>query len=210
MTGTTGRYLALEGIEGAGKSSVAGTVAQRLEAHGVEVLRVREPGGTPTGERIRSLLLEPGGEVSPWTEAMLFAASRSQLAASVVAPALAAGTWVVSDRSVYSSLAYQGGGRRLGIDAVRTVNESGLGSVWPELVVLLRLDPEEGLRRQAVSDRIGGETVAFQRRVSEAFDTLAAAEPLRIVPVDATRPLRSVADEVWRVVEERWQTSSIR
>lgn len=206
--GPIGRYLALEGIEGAGKSTVAGLIAERMAEAGADVLRVREPGGTPTGERIRSVLLDPGGEVAPWTEALLFAAARAQLAASVVGPAVASGRWVVSDRSVYSSLAYQGGGRELGLDVVREVNAAGLCGVWPDAVVLLRLDAAEGLRRQSVPDRIGGAGIALQRRVSQAFDTLAAMEPDRITVVDAARPLATVVDDVWRVVEERWLASS--
>jgi dTMP kinase len=203
-----GRYLALEGIEGAGKSTVATLIAERLSAGGIDVLRVREPGDTPTGERIRSILLEPGGEVAPWTEAMLFAAARAQLAAAVVGPALRAGRWVVSDRSVYSSLAYQGGGRELGVADVRAVNAAGLGGVWPHFVVLLRVPVAEGLRRQSDPDRIGGAGFELQARVSEAFDTLAAEEPDRVTVVDAARPLAAVVDDVWSFVEERWLTSS--
>jgi dTMP kinase len=106
---------------------------------------------------------------------------------------------VISDRSVYSSLAYQGGGRRLGIDAVRSVNEPGLVDVWPQLVVLLRVDPATGLRRQRIADRIGREGVEFQQRVADAFDHLAAAEPGRFVVVDADRPF---GDVVAVVLEE--------
>ena len=137
-------YVAFEGIEGAGKSTVAEHVGERLEADGRTVVRVREPGGTAVGERIRSILL--GHDLAPesWTEALLFAASRAQLAAEVVAPALANGAWVLSDRSVYSSLAYQGAGRKLGIDEVRSANEPGLMGVWPSLVILLSVDPSEG------------------------------------------------------------------
>jgi len=204
----TGRYIALEGVEGAGKSTVAGALRRRLAQRGFDVVAVREPGGTATGERIRSLVLDHGGEVGGWTEALLFAAARAQLAAEVVAPALAAGSWVVGDRSVYSSLAYQGVGRRLGLDGVRTVNELGLSGVWPELVILLRLDPVLGLRREAVRDRIGSEGIALQARVSQAFDTLAAAEPERFVVVDASQRLAAVKAEVCEIVEARWMTSS--
>ena len=122
----TRRYVAFEGVDGAGKTTVTARVVERLTARGFEVVPVREPGGTPTGEAIRRVLLELGGVVGEWAEALLFAAARSQLAAGVVGPALAAGRAVVSDRSVYSSLAYQGGARGLGIAAVRRVNEAGL------------------------------------------------------------------------------------
>ena len=116
-------YVAFEGIEGAGKSTVAQRVGERLEADGRTVVRVREPGGTAVGERIRAILLGHDLAPDPWTEALLFAAARAQLAAEVIGPALAEGAWVLSDRSVYSSLAYQGAGRGLGVDAVRSVNE---------------------------------------------------------------------------------------
>ena len=204
----SGHYIALEGIEGTGKSTIAVRLAAHLETRGIDVLRVREPGGTATGEQIRHVLLDPGGSVSPWSEALLFSAARAQLAYELVGPALAAGRWVVSDRSVYSSLAYQGGARALGIDEVYAVNAPGLGEVWPEMVVLLRLDPAIGLARQEDADRIGAEGVEFQAEVAAAFDKLAAAEPDRFVTVDAT----GVVDDVWASVlahvERRWTISS--
>ncbi len=197
-------YVAFEGIEGAGKSTVAEHVGERLEADGRTVVRVREPGGTAVGERIRSILL--GHDLAPesWTEALLFAASRAQLAAEVVAPALANGAWVLSDRSVYSSLAYQGAGRKLGIDEVRSANEPGLMGVWPSLVILLSVDPSEGLRRQDVGDRIGDEGVEFQRRVAEGFADIAASEPDRFVIIDAENPLDDVVAAVYREIRSRW------
>lgn len=200
----TGRYLALEGIEGAGKTTVADRLAESLQEPGRRVVTVREPGGTRAGEGIRGLLLHSEGEMAPWTEALLFAAQRAQLAAEVIGPALAAGTWVVGDRSVYSSLAYQGGARGLGIEQVRAVNEAGLCGVWPDLVVLLRIEPDAGLARQAVPDRIGAEGADFQHKVGEAFDLLAAAEPQRFVVVGADRPLAEVVEEVVRAVMARW------
>jgi dTMP kinase len=200
----TGRYLALEGIEGAGKSTVSFRIADLLRGRGVEVVTVREPGGTPAGERIRRVLLDEGSHLGDWTEALLFAASRAQLAAEVVGPALAQGAWVLTDRSVYSSLAYQGGGRRLGIDAVRALNEPGLNGVWPQLVALLRLDPSTGLQRQEDPDRIGGEGLEFQTRVAGAFDEIAAREPDRFVVVDATAPLEDVVARLWKEIEVRW------
>ncbi len=191
------RYVAFEGIEGAGKSTVARRIAERLEADGERVVLVREPGGTPAGERIRGILLDEPGPLQPWTEAMLFAAGRAQLVRDVVAPALDEGSWVLSDRSAYSSLAYQGGGRSLGVAAVRAVNDVALGGLWPGTVVLLRLDAELGLSRQRVADRIGAEGADFQRRVSEAFDTLAAEEPERFIVIDASESLEEIVEETW-------------
>jgi len=142
--------------------------------------------------------------VGDWAEALLFAAARSQLAAEVVGPALAAGRGVVSDRSVYSSLAYQGGARGLGIDEVRRVNAAGLGGVWPETVVLLRLDPAAGLAREDGADRISTAGLALQVRVAEAYDLLAAAEPERFVVVDGAAGLETVVAECAAEVLRRW------
>lgn len=195
---TTGRYVAFEGIEGAGKSTVAAQAAQRLRDVGMSVVEVREPGGTTAGEQIRSVLLDGDAHLEGWTEALLFAAARAQLAAEVIRPALMSGSWVVGDRSVYSSLAYQGGGRRLGIEAVEAMNRQGLGDVWPDHVVLLRIDPSTGLDRQDVADRIGSEGAEFQAHVAEAFDLLARLEPDRFTTVEAAHPLDQVLDEVMR------------
>ena len=198
-----GHYIALEGIEGTGKSTVAERLAAHLSSTGRPSIVVREPGGTAAGEGIRALLLH-GDHIEPWTEALLFAAQRAQLVAEVVRPALAAGTWVVSDRTVYSSLASQGGGRSLGVETVRTVNAAGLLGTWPEMVILLELDPAVGLARQAIADRIGAEGVDFQRKVGETFAALAAMEPdvFRIVPAD--RALHEVVDAVISEVELKW------
>ena len=197
-------YVAFEGIEGAGKSTVAERVGERLEADGRRVVRVREPGGTAVGERIRAILL--GHDLAPdlWTEALLFAAARAQLAAEVVGPALSAGAWVLSDRSVYSSLAYQGAGRGLGIDAVRSANEPGLMGVWPSLVVLLEVDPAEGLLRQDVGDRIGDEGIEFQRSVADGFIAAAQAEPDRFVIIGAGAPLDDVVETAYQEIRGRW------
>ncbi len=192
----SGRYVALEGIEGTGKSSVARFLSGRLRENGAPVTEVREPGGTPAGEAIRSILLSHEFRLDPWTEALLLAAARAQLAAEVVRPARARGEWVISDRSVYSSLAYQGGARNLGVADVRAVNEAGLEGTWPDLVVLLDVSPEVGLARQQVADRIGAEGVEFQARVAAAFHDLAAAEPDRVVVVDASQPLDTVKSRV--------------
>ncbi|MDX2467972.1 MAG: dTMP kinase [Acidimicrobiia bacterium] len=203
-----GHYIAFEGIEGTGKSTIAERLTKHLEGRGVDVLRVREPGGTVTGERIRNVLLDPDGLVSPWSEALLFSAARAQLAHELVGPALRRGRWVISDRSVYSSLAYQGAARGLGIANVRAVNEPGLGDVWPEMVVLLRLDAETGLARQQDADRIGREGVAFQTVVGDAFEQLAVEDPERFVVVDASADLDTVYQQVVTYVEGRWSISS--
>ena len=219
----TGRYIALEGIEGAGKTSVRDEIGRRLEAAGREAVCVREPGGTPVGRSLRQMLLFGGG-LSPWAEALLFAADRAQLMAEVVRPALARGAWVVSDRSVYSSLAYQGAGRGLGVDRVRAVNEPGLEAAWPDLVVLLEVSCRVGAERQAQADqaglfqptlpempqttldlqgtdRIGSEEIRFLAAAAEAFGELAGREPEQFTVVDAERPLDRVIEDVWAAVE---------
>lgn len=195
------RYVALEGVEGAGKSTVAAALSERLRERGDTVVVVREPGGTPVGEEIRRLLLH-ADDMSPWAEAALFAAARAELVRSVVYPALERGAVVISDRSYYSSLAYQGGGRGLGIPEVRALNEQVLGGIEPHLVVVLRVDPEVGSSRESELDRIGGEGLDFLRAVAHSYTRLAAEDP-RVVVIDASLPVDTVTDEVLRHMEER-------
>ena len=175
---------------------MASRFADALEAAEERVIRVREPGGTKVGEGIREILLGHDWNPAPWPEALLFAAARAQLAAETIAPALDGGAWVVGDRSVYSSLAYQGGARGLGLETVRRVNEAGLGDVWPDLVVLLEVDPSTALARQDDPDRIGGEGVEFQQAVAAAFATIAAEERDRFLVVDAGSDLDDVVTAV--------------
>lgn len=188
-------YLGIEGVDGAGKSTVCVELAARLRERGETVTVVREPGGTATGEAIRSLLLH-GEDMAPWTEALLFAAQRAQLVAEVVSPALARGEYVISDRTYYSSLAYQGGARGLGVERVRDVNEAGLDGVVPDLVVVLWLDPANALARQDGVDRIGGAGAGFQVRVSEVYRRLAGDDPERVKVIDASRPVSEIVGEI--------------
>jgi dTMP kinase len=191
----TGRYIAFEGIEGAGKSTIADRVASHLEARGHHVVRVREPGGTDVGEHIREVLLAGDHQPLAMTEAVLFAAARAQLVAEKVVPALEAGFWVLSDRSAYSSLAYQSGGRGLNLANVRMLNDIAIGGVWPGTVVLLRTDAGTGLARQSAGDRIGDESLEFHGAVADAFTSIAASEPERFVVVDASLPLEDVVGQ---------------
>lgn len=192
MTG--GRYIALEGVEGSGKSTLAGLLDQHLSEQGFDVVVVREPGGTDLGEEVRRLVLH-SGDVAPWAEAALFAAGRAQLAVEVIAPAIAAGGWVISDRSYYSSLAYQGGARGLGIETVRRLNETVLAGVVPDVVFLLDLDPEVGFGRELERDRMAQGGLAFQRSVASAYADIAASDP-RVVSVDATLAPEGLASVV--------------
>lgn len=180
------RYIALEGVEGAGKSTVVAVLAEALGADGDEVLIVREPGGTELGEEIRRLLLH-SGDMTAWAEAALFAAARAQLVSEIVRPALERGAWVISDRSYYSSLAYQGGARGLGMTQVRVLNEIVLAGCVPDVVVVLEIDPETGLRREDGSDRISGAGLSFQEAVADAYRRLGESdERMVFVGTDGT------------------------
>ena len=196
-------YIAFEGIDGAGKSTIAPQVGARLEAGGHQVVSVREPGGTGVGESVRSTLLEAADEMALRTEALLFAAARAQLAAEVITPAIESGAIVISDRTVYSSLAYQGGGRGLGIDEVRKPNEWGLDGVWPDLVILLELDAETGLAREDGPDRISREGLSLMERVAVAYAELAEAEPEIFARVDASQAIHEIVDECVEAIEAR-------
>jgi len=193
-------YVALEGVEGSGKTTVARAIGDRLVDMGVECVAVREPGGTWLGEEIRRLLLH-AGDMTPWAEAALFAAQRAQLAAEVIRPALVSGRWVVSDRSFYSSLAYQGAARGLGVDAVRSINLAALDGVVPDLVAVLDVEPDIGLARQTDADRIGKEGIEFQRLVRDAYHALAAEEPRRVRIVDAAQSPTRIAQAVVSMAE---------
>lgn len=193
------KYIALEGGDGSGKSTVAIALTARLESHGGEVVVVREPGGTPLGEVVRGLLLD-SDKLDDWAEVFLFAAQRAELAREVIAPALSAGKWVVSDRTYYSSIAYQGRGRGLGEDDVRAINEKGLDGVVPDHVFVLDVDPETALARQHWADRIGREGVDFQERVRAAYLGLAASEPDKVVVLDGSLPVDKLVDLITEVV----------
>lgn len=189
------RYLALEGGDGSGKTTLSSALAARLRARGQEVVEVREPGGTTLGETIRELLLD-SDHVDPWAEVFLFAAQRAQLVREVVAPALSRGAWVISDRTYYSSIAYQGRARGLGEHQVREINEVGLEGVVPGRVFVLEVDPGTGLGRQHRPDRIGSESVGFQEAVSDAYRDLAGADPDRVRLLDGRAPVETLVDQV--------------
>jgi len=199
-----GRLIAFEGVEGAGKSTQLELLRRTLEEQGHKVVATREPSGTPVGEQVRSLLLDPASTVQPRAEALLFAAARAQLVEDVIRPALECGDVVLCDRFIDSSLAYQGAARGLGRDEVAAINRFATAGLLPDVVVLLRLDPAEGLaRRQGSRDRIECQDLDFHHRVAEAFLDLATAEPERFVVVDAAQPPERVAAEVRATVLAR-------
>jgi dTMP kinase len=194
------RYIALEGGDGSGKTTLSAVLAARLRAAGDEVVEVREPGGTPLGESVRKLLLD-SEHVDPWAEVFLFAAQRAQLVQEIVAPALERGAWVISDRTYYSSIAYQGRARGLGEERVRRINEIGLDGVLPGRVFVIDVDPGTALGRQHRPDRIGSESVDFQKAVMSAYRDLAFSEPDLVVLLDGREPVDDLVDQALEVLE---------
>jgi|TARA_B100001094_G_scaffold154805_1_gene149773 dTMP kinase len=166
-------YLAFEGIDGSGKSSLIKRLSAVLSNQQIENKIVREPGGTKVGEGVRELLLSHDYEVDALTEALLFCSQRSQLIAEVIKPEVNRGIKILSDRSAYSSVAYQGVGRGLGYETIYQLNDIAVNSFWPEKVVLLDIDPKISLSRQKVADRIGSDKVDFFNKVREGYLRLA-------------------------------------
>jgi dTMP kinase len=186
--------ITVEGLDGAGKTTLVAGLAVALEERGAPVVILREPGGVEVSERIRDLLKDPSLEIDPRAEALLYAAARAQLVAEELRPLLEAGTTVLLDRFVDSSLAYQGAGRGLGVEEIRTLNEFGTGGLTPDRTLLLRIDPEGGRGRIAdrEADRLELEDGEFFSRVAAEYDALAAAEPDRIAVIDAAQPPAAV------------------
>jgi dTMP kinase len=193
--GYVSRYIALEGVDGSGKSTVAAALARRLEADGHAVTVVREPGGTAVGEAVRSLLLD-SETLDVWTEVFLFAAQRAELARDVIGPALVEGRGVISDRSYYSSIAYQGRARGLGEERIRALNELGLDGVVPDRVFVLDVRPADALPRQHREDRIGRESPEFQEAVRQAYLDLAEAEPDRVIVLDGSLTVERLVEDI--------------
>ncbi len=199
----SGRFLSIEGGEGAGKSTVIETVRSVLAEHGFEVVQTREPGGTVGGEAIRKILLDPASSLLPETELLLMFAARAQLVRETIRPALARGAAVVSDRFTDASFAYQGGGR--GIDMGRIAElERWAAGIKPDLTLLLDLGVDQGLARArgrgGEPDRIEREDAAFFERVRAVYLARAAAEPMRWRVIDASRPVAEVVAQVRAVI----------
>jgi dTMP kinase len=200
----TGAFIAFEGVEGAGKGTQIALLEAYLREEDVPVLVTREPGGTATGERIRDLLLDPAtGSIDARAEAMLFAAARAQTVASVIRPALAEGKVVVCDRYVDSSLAYQGSGRGLGEADVLSLNVWATQGLFPDLVILLHIEPELGLARSSdAPDRMEREGGAFLATVADAYLRIAEEHPERFVVIDASREPAAVFDDVRAAIDK--------
>ena len=194
---STGVFVCFEGGEGAGKSTQCRLLRDRLQAAGHAVLLTHEPGDTPVGADVRRIVLDPEtGELADRTEALLYAADKSEHIHAVVRPALARGEVVVTDRYVDSTLAYQGAGRSLDSDDLEWVARWATEDLRPHLTVLLDLDPLQGLTRFAGRDRIEGESIEFHRRVRAEFLRLSAADPDHYLVLDARDPADEIAEAV--------------
>jgi dTMP kinase len=200
----TARLITIEGLDGAGKSTLAEGLVRELSAAGTEVELLREPGGVEASERIRELVQDPRLRVLPRAEALLYAAARAQLVDELVRPLLGRGVAVLLDRFVDSSLAYQGGARGLGIGRIAEINAFATGGLEPDLTLLLRVAPSVGRSRQEdrsdVPDRLEREDEEFFERVAAAYEEIAAAAPARVRVIDASRSPEEVLSEALAAV----------
>lgn len=200
-----GKFVVIEGLEGAGKSSAIASVVSHLQAKGIRAETVREPGGTPLAEALRDLVKRQWDEhVSPQTELLLMYASRVQLVDNVIKPTLTKGRWVIGDRHDLSSQAYQGAGRQLGQQTLADLKKITLGSFGPDLTLYLDIDAKVGLERakgRGELDRIEQEDVAFFERTRKRYLEIAAGDP-RIVVIDASQPMQRVHQDILRAIEE--------
>jgi len=190
-------FVSLEGVDGSGKSTQAKLLAAAL---GPETILIREPGGTGAAERIRELLADPALEIDPFAELLLFSAARADLLSRVVRPALESGGTVVADRFADSSVAYQGGARGLGTSHVLSLVDTTIDGLWPDLTILLRVDPEVGLGRADGEDRFEAEGLELQRAVAEAYEEIATIASDRVVVVNADGTVEEVHERVMEAV----------
>jgi dTMP kinase len=192
-------FVSLEGVDGSGKSTQARLL---VEALGADTVAIREPGGTEAAERIRELLADPALELDPLAELMLFLAARAEVTERVIRPALEAGRHVVADRFSDSSIAYQGSARGLGVGEVIGLCETATDGLWPDLTLLLRIDPAAGLGRAGGDDRFEQEGLGLQQQVATAYEEIAQIASDRVVVIDATGSVEEVHERVMEAVRE--------
>lgn len=202
-----GRLITLEGIDGTGKTTQINSLVSAIRDRGIRVLELREPGGTTIGEAIRRILLDNRHiGMCDESEVLLFAAARAQLVRQVILPALKNGTWVICDRFLDSTVAYQGYGRGADLDSINRINDLAVDGCRPDLTILLDLPPEDAMerlgKRTDKADRLDTESVTFMQRVREGYLTIAASEPRRFVVVDARQPETVLAQEI---VSKIWE-----
>ena len=194
-------FITFEGLDGSGKTTQARLLGARLEAEGIEVVLTREPGGTALGEEIRDLVLH-GGDVAPWAEAALYAASRAQHVEQLIRPALERGATVISDRYVDSSVAYQGIARGLGLERVLELNLAAVEGLMPDRTILLEIGADDAVGRMGSErDRIEREEDDFHACAARAYRQLAEREPDRFVVVDGTASAELLAEEIYGALE---------
>jgi dTMP kinase len=193
-------FISLEGVDGSGKSTQARLL---VEALGPETVAIREPGGTDAAERIRELLADPGFDLDPFAELLLFSAARADLLSRVIRPALEAGKVVVADRFADSSVAYQGGARGLGTSYVLSLTDTVIDGLWPDLTLLLKIEPEDGLGRADGKDRFEAEGLDLQRAVAEAYEEIAIIASDRVIVIDGSGSVEEVHARVMEAVEGR-------
>jgi dTMP kinase len=200
-----GTLITIEGLDGAGKTTLAEGLRRELAAHGTHTRLLREPGGVEISERIRTLVKDPALDVLPRTEALLYAAARAQLVEQLLEPLLSEGAVVLLDRFVDSSLAYQGAGRALGVEEIRAVNMFATGGLAPDRTLLLRISPTDGRARQheraSEPDRLERESERFFTAIASAYEQLARAEPERIRVIDASQPPEMVLRDALAALE---------
>jgi dTMP kinase len=197
-------FITFEGGEGCGKSTQSRLLLKKLKQQNIPVVLTHEPGGTSLGSELRKVLKRKRGySILPEAELFLFAASRAQLVAEVVRPALEEGKVVICDRFAHSTLVYQGYGRGLDLSIVERVNNMATGNLRPDLTILLDISPEQGLaRKRSLKDRFELEGLSFHRRIREGYVRIAAAEPDRWLVVDASLPKGKIAEIIWDRVSQ--------